>query len=67
MLRYAKLDGLPVRYLADGDGLPIAAWLFCASRWIELHTAECAHEAGMMTAEAFAARFGRLPPLLVHR
>jgi len=51
--------------LANGDGLPTEAWLFCAGRWHEANTAEIAHNAGVMTAEQFLARFGHVPPLLL--
>jgi hypothetical protein len=68
MLKHAKLDGLPVRYVAGDDGLPTDAWLYCSGRgWIELNTAECAHEAGVMTAEQFIERFKHPPPLPLPR
>lgn len=56
-VKYARLEGLPVRYTLS------EAWVYADGEWKWANPVEVYAHAGVMTAEEFDASFGQLPAL----
>ncbi len=54
MLRHAKYEGAPVRYITGDNGLAIAGWACWDGVWHPATTSEINHEAGVLTATSGA-------------
>jgi hypothetical protein len=57
MIKYATLDGYPVR-LTDTE-----AWECVNGNWQKLDTADAHHKAALLTEEQYARMFPQLPGL----
>jgi hypothetical protein len=56
-ITYASFEGNPTVYT------PGEAWWFVDGQWREINSSEVAHEAAVMSQQAFEQRWPHLPPM----